>query len=176
MKEENEKLIDEYIAYVMSVSKNLEEIGDIATGNEVTPERLNWALSKYYDTGRGLNDEYQRVKVEKAALELEYEELYSSWFQEAKESLMAENEGKTAKPALKEIEQRLKVDHKEEYFEWQRTLIKAEMKCDNYIRMRELLNKYDSILTTLAMGLRSELRSLNIENRANARAKFAPIR
>ena len=63
-----------------------------------------------------------------------------------------------------------------DYFAWQRKLVQAEMKCDHYIRMRETLNKFDNVLTNLAVNLRSELRALNIEDRANARQKFAPIR
>lgn len=176
MTEENEKLIDEYIAFVQSTSKKYEQIGELASGNEVTPNKVNYALSMYYDTCRMLNDEYQRVKVEKTALELEYEELYAAWFQEAKEQLMAETSTRSAKPALKEIEQQLKVTHKMDYFAWQRKLAQAEMKCDHYIRMRETLNKFDNVLTNLAVNLRSELRALNIEDRANARQKFAPIR
>ena len=73
MTEENEKLIDEYIAFVQSTSKKYEQIGELASGNEVTPNKVNYALSMYYDTCRMLNDEYQRVKIEKTALELEYE-------------------------------------------------------------------------------------------------------
>jgi len=176
MTKENEALIDEYIAFVQSTSKKYEQIGEIATGNEVTPGRVNYALSMYYDTCRMLNEEYQRVKVEKAALELEYEDLYAQWFHEAKELLMAENTGKSTKPALKEIEQQVKVTHKMDYFAWQRKLLQAEMKCDHYIRMRETLNKFDNVLTNLAVNLRSELRALNIEDRANARQKYAPIR
>lgn len=176
MTKENEVLIDEYIAFVQSTSKKYEQIGEIATGNEVTPGRVNYALSMYYDTCRMLNEEYQRVKVEKAALELEYEDLYAQWFQQAKELLMAENTGKSAKPALKEIEQQVKVTHRMDYFAWQRKLLQAEMKCDHYIRMRETLNKFDNVLTNLAVNLRSELRALNIEDRANARQKYAPIR
>lgn len=176
MTEENEKLIDEYITFVQSTSKKFESIGELATGNEVTPERVHYAMSMYYDTCRMLNEEYQRVKVEKTALELEYEDLYANWFQEAKEQLMAETSSRSAKPALKEIEQQLKITHKMDYFAWQRKLVQAEMKCDHYIRMRETLNKFDNILTNLAVGLRSELRALNIEDRANARQKFTPIR
>ena len=176
MTEENEKLIDEYIAFVQSTSKKFESIGELATGNEVTPERVHYAMSMYYDTCRMLNEEYQRVKVEKTALELEYEDLYANWSQEAKEQLMADTSTRSATPALKEIEQQLKITHKMDYFAWQRKLIQAEMKCDHYIRMRETLNKFDNILTNLAVGLRSELRALNIEDRANARQKFTPIR
>ena len=45
MTEENEKLIDEYIAFVQSTSKKFESIGELATGNEVTPERVHYAMS-----------------------------------------------------------------------------------------------------------------------------------
>lgn len=173
---ENEKLVDEYIAFVAETSSKFEKIGDLSVNNEITPEKVNYALSLYYDVCLMLNSEYQRLKIEKTALELEYEELYAQWFSESKQILLEENSSKSAKPALKEIEQQLKVMHKNDYFVWQRKLLSAEMKCEHYIRMREILNKFDSILTNLAVNLRSELRALNIEGRANARQKFMPIR
>ena len=176
MQESNERLVDDYVAFVTRTSKKYERIGDIATGNEITPDKVNYALSMYYDVCRMLNEEYQRVKVEKTALEIEYDEIYAGWFQEAKTLLVQENASKSTKPSLKEIEQQVKSSHHIEYYEWQRTLAQAEMKCEHYIRMRETLNKFDSILTNLAVNLRSELRALNIEDRANARQKYTPIR
>jgi hypothetical protein len=50
-------------------------------------------------------------------------------------------------------------------------MIAAEAKCEFFIRLRETLNKYDSILVGLAASMRSELRALNIEDRAEGTAQ-----
>ena len=169
-----QNLVDEYVEFVMKSMKDFEKIGNLIQGSEIPPARVNYALSMYYDTCLALNTEYQRWKIQKLNAELEYDAIYADWFAEAKAILVAENSSKSAKPALKEIEQQVKTDHKEEYYSWQRKLTSLEAKCDFYIRLREILNKYDNVLTNLAMSLRSELRALNIESRANVRNQFSP--
>jgi hypothetical protein len=67
---------------------------------------------------------------------------------------------------LKEIEQQIISEHRIDYFTWKKQLASADAKCDFFIRLRETLNKYDGILTGLAASMRSELRALNIEDRA----------
>ena len=170
------KAIQEYIDFVQSCIKRFSDIGDLVRNEEVTPSKVNYALAHYYDTCLALNSEYQRYKIKRVYLELEYDALYSDWFAEAKQQLKEENASKSAKPALKEIEQLIKVSHREEYYLWQKKLADAEAKCDFFLRMRETLNKFDNILTNLATSLRSELRALGIENRANARQQFNPVR
>ena len=100
-----------------------------------------------------------------------HEAKYAEWFQEAKASLYSVNEEKKAKPALKEIEQQIIATHRLDYFVWKRRLASAEAKCEFFIRLRETLNKYDGILTGLASSMRSELRALNIEDRAESTAQ-----
>lgn len=172
----NEKSIQDYIEFVQGCIQRFSSIGDLVQDNEVTPSKVNYALAHYYDTCLALNGEYQRYKIKRVHLELEYDALYADWFAEAKQQLKEENASKSAKPALKEIEQLIKVSHREEYYLWQKRLADAEAKCDFMLRMRETLNKFDNILTNIATSLRSELRALGIENRANARQQFNPKR
>jgi hypothetical protein len=127
-------------------------------------------MANYYNVCISLNQEYQRYKIEKVDLEIEYEAKYAEWFQEAKTSLYSANEQKKAKPALKEIEQQIIATHRLDYFIWKKRLAGAEAKCDFFIRLRETLNKYDGILTGLAASMRSELRALGIEDRAENRS------
>ncbi|MGL5913509.1 MAG: hypothetical protein ACRCZB_05035 [Bacteroidales bacterium] len=176
MKKETDKMIEEYIEFVQKSIKKFSDIGDLVRGEEVPSDKVFKALASYYHICTTLNSEYQRIKIEKVGAELEYDDIYSEWFQEAKAELVAENTRTTAKPALKEIEQLIKHKHRNDYNLWKIKLASLESKCDFYIRMRETLHRYDSILTNLAVSLRSELRALNIEDRANAREKFAPIR
>jgi hypothetical protein len=166
--EKESDFIEEYIKFVTEEIKKFESIGDLIRMNEVPVDKVFKALANYYNVCLALNLEYQRAKVAKSDIEIEYEALYSEWFQEAKSSLYFANEEKKAKPALKEIEQQIIASHKLDYFVWKKRLSNAELKCDFFVRLRETLNKYDGILTGLAASMRSELRTLSIEDRAES--------
>jgi hypothetical protein len=158
--------IEDYVKFISENIKKFESIGDLIRLNEVPVDKVFKALANYYNVCLALHAEYQRLKIEKLDIEIEYEAKYAEWFQEAKASLYYANEEKKAKPALKEIEQQIIASHKLDYFVQKRRLAAAEAKCEFFIRLRETLNKYDGILTGLAASMRSELRALSIENRA----------
>jgi hypothetical protein len=159
-------LVEEYVQFVSESLKKFESVGDLIRMNEVPADKVFKAMANYYNVCLALNAEYQRAKVTKLDIEIEYEAKYAEWFQEAKAALYLANEEKRAKPALKEIEQQIISTHKLDYFVWKKRLAVADAKCDFFIRLRETLNKYDGILTGLASSMRSELRALNIEERA----------
>jgi hypothetical protein len=166
-----ENIVEDYILFVQENIVKFEGIGQLIRQDEVAIDKVFKAMANYYNICLSLNQEYQRLKIERVSLEIEYEAQYADWFQEAKAALYSVNEEKKAKPALKEIEQRIIASHKLDYFVWKRRLAIAEVKCDFFIRLRETLNKYDGILTGLAASMRSELRALNIEDRAENRAE-----
>jgi hypothetical protein len=158
--------VENYIQFVSDEIKKFESIGDLVRMNEIPIDKVFKAMANYYNVCLALNAEYQRAKITKLDIEIEYESKYAEWFQEAKAALYSVNEEKKAKPALKEIEQRIIASHRLDYFIWKRRLASAEAKCEFFIRLRETLNKYDGILTGLAASMRSELRALSIEDRA----------
>jgi hypothetical protein len=164
--ERTSDFIGDYIKFVTDNLSKFESIGDLIRLNEIPIDKIFKAMANYYNVCLALHAEYQRSKIEKLDFEIEYEAKYAEWFQEAKASLYHANEEKRAKPALKEIEQQIISTHKLDYFVWKRRIASAEAKCDFFIRLRETLNKYDGILTGLASSMRSELRALNIEDRA----------
>jgi hypothetical protein len=166
-----ENTVEEYVKFVAETIERFKNIGDLVRRDEVVSDKLFKALANYYNVCLALNSEYQRSKVEKLDIEIEYEARYADWFQEAKAFMYSATEDKKAKPALKEIEQQIIASHKIDYFIWKRRLAIADAKCDFFIRLREILNKYDGILTGLAASMRAELRSLNIEDRAEDRAE-----
>jgi hypothetical protein len=165
-----ENIVKDYVLFVQENVAKFKDIGQLIRQDEVAIDKVFKAMANYYNVCISLNQEYQRLKIEKVDLEIEYEAKYSEWFCEAKTSLYSANEEKKAKPALKEIEQQIISAHKLDYFVWKRRLASADAKCDFFIRMRETLNKYDGILTGLAASMRAELRSLNIEDRAENKA------
>jgi hypothetical protein len=166
-----ENMVEDYILFVQENISKFKDIGQLVRQNEVAIDKVFKAMANYYNVCISLNQEYQRLKIEKVNLEIEYEAVYADWFHEAKLALYSATEDKKAKPALKEIEQRIISAHRLDYFIWKKRLAGAEAKCDFFIRLRETLNKYDGILIGLAASMRSELRALNIEERAENNAE-----
>lgn len=169
--EESQAFIEDYIKFVSDNIAKFESIGDLVRMNEVPMDKVYKALANYYNVCLALNSLYQREKIAKADAEIEWDAVYASWFQEAKSTLYEQNAEKKAKPALKEIEQQIIAAHRDEYFQWRRKIAAAEARCDFFVRMRETLYKYDGILTAIASSMRSEMRALNIENRAEDRTQ-----
>jgi len=169
--EQQSEFVEDYVKFVSKEIKKFEAIGDLIRLKEVPIDKVFKALANYYNVCLALHAEYQRAKISKLDIEIEYEAKYADWFQEAKSSLYYANEEKKAKPALKEIEQQIIASHKLDYFVWKRQLATAESKCEFFIRLRETLNKYDGILVGLAASMRSELRALSIEDRAENTSK-----
>jgi hypothetical protein len=166
-----ESIVEDYVLFVQENIVKFKDIGQLIRQDEVALDKVFKAMANYYNVCISLNQEYQRFKIEKVDLEIEYEAKYAEWFQEAKTALYSVNEEKKAKPALKEIEQQIIAMHRFDYFVWKKRLASAEAKCDFFIRLRETLNKYDGILTGLAASMRSELRALSIQDRAEDRAE-----
>jgi hypothetical protein len=166
-----ENIVEDYIVFVQENVAKFKDIGQLIRQNDVAIDKVFKAMANYYNVSLSLNQEYQRLKIEKLNLEIEYEAVYSEWFQEAKTTLYSVNEEKKAKPALKEIEQQIISAHRTDYFIWKKRIAVAEAKCDFFIRLRDTLNKYDGILVGLAASMRSELRALSIEERAENKAE-----
>jgi len=169
--EASSQFVEDYIKFVTEELSKFESIGDLIRMGEVPIDKVYKAMANYYNVCLALSAEYQHAKIEKLDVEIEYEAKYAEWFQEAKSSLYLDNVEKKAKPALKEIEQQIIAVHKVDYFVWKRKLANAEAKCEFFTRLRETLNKYDGILVGLATSMRSELRALSIENRAENTAQ-----
>ena len=162
-----EQLEESYLEFVERQIQEFKALGDLTEGDEIPIYKVHYSMSQYYDIALMLNSLYQREKIRLKDLELAYEAWYSDRFTEAKAAVRAENEGKNAKPALKEYEMHIKDAHREDYFRWQRRIIDAECKVDFFLRMRETLNKFDNILCNLAQSMRTELRALSLTDRAN---------
>lgn len=169
--------VTDYIEYVQETINKFSSIGDLVQNDEISPNRLNKALGQFYDISLSLNAEYQRQKIQHAELETDYQIWYDNAFTEAKKIVLEENESsKSAKPAMKEYEVKMRTVFKSEWREWNLALKKSEAKTQFLLRLRETLNKYDNILTTIAYNMRSEMKALSIEDRSNAHPEQASSR
>jgi len=162
-------LAEEYLEYVQDTIKKFSKIGDLIQNDEISPIQLNRALAQYYDISLMLNAEYQRQKIEHAYLETEYQIWYDEHFELAKNMVREEySESKSIKPSVKEYETTLRRHFKTEWRDWDLRMKQSEAKVQFLLRLRETLNKYDNILTAISYNMRSEMKSLSIEDRSNA--------
>lgn len=165
--------LQEYIDFVQDVVSKYQEIGDLVNQDEISPAKLNRALSMYYNVSLGLNSEYQRAKKEKTDLELEFQVWEDEHFEKAKKTVQSDYEGTKIKPSVTEYQTRMRTMFKDEYIEWKTAINDAESKVRFYLRLFTALDKYDSILTTISYNMRSEMKALSIEERSNKDPDYA---
>lgn len=178
MEKITEQATQNYIEYVQSTIQEFQNIGNLLSDDqtEISPQRLNIALSQFYNISLSLNAEYQRQKMNHEALDTEYQVWYDEKFYRAKEKVISEySEGaRSIKPSVKEFESTLRRDNKEEWKAWNLAVKESEAKTRFLLRLMETLNKYDSILTTISYNMRSEMRALSIEDRSNKNPENVP--
>lgn len=170
-------MIDDYISFVQETIQKYSDVGDLIRGDQVHPQELNRALALYFNANLSLNAEYQRAKAEQLDLELQFEEWWDTKFEEARDQILKEyEESRSIKPAVKEFESRARNANREAYTSWKRKLAAAENKTRFLLRLLDLFKKYDNILTTISQNMRSELRSLSLEDRMNKDPKENKVR
>lgn len=174
---ETSKLVENYIDYVQKTIQEFSEVGELIINNEISPLKLNNSLAKFYSISLALNAEYQRQKINHSILETEYQLWYDEKFIESKRKVISEYENsRSIKPSVKEFEIELRRSYRDEWRDWDLLLKESEAKTQFLLRLRETLNKYDNILTTISNNMRSEMRSLSIESRSNKNLDNVPLR
>lgn len=165
----NEK-VNSYIEFVNDMIEKYKKIGELIDpdSNTVTPERINSALSLYYNVNLALCAEYQRAKIQYEAMSIDFQNWKDKNFEEAKATVLAEYEDKKIKPSVTEFETRARTLHEAEYSLRTMELQEAESRMRFLLRMLDTLNKFDSILTAISYNMRSELKALSLDDRMNA--------
>ena len=166
----NEK-VNNYIEFVNDMIDKYKKIGELIDTNTqtVTPERINSALSLYYNVSLALIAEYQRAKINYEAMSIDFQNWKDRNFEEAKATVLAEYENNTKiKPSVTEFETRARTLHEAEYSLKSMELNEAESRMRFLLRMLDTLNKFDSILTAISYNMRSELKALSLDERMNA--------
>lgn len=174
----NEKLtekVDSYIVFVNDMIDKYKKIGELidTDSQTVTPEKINSALSLYYNVSLALIAEYQRAKITYEAMSIDFQNWKDRNFEEAKATVLAGYEDKKIKPSVTEFETRARTLHEEEYAYRTMELQEAESRMRFLLRMLDTLNKYDSILTAISYNMRSELKALSLDDRMNASVEGA---
>ena len=158
-----------YIIFVENTMAEYKETMQLAKDDHLTPSRLNTALANYMVTGDKLLGMYAVAKAERLAVETNFEEWHDDKFMGVKQKVQAQldKDGKTSKPAVKELETQVRVENKIEYYALKRQTELAIFKERYFLRLVERFNRYDHILVALSNNMRQEMRTLNLENRMN---------
>ena len=167
----DEGRVKEYMDFLQSIQEKVKSVGNLVSGNEeVTPFAVNRALALYYNTNLELIRVYEEQKVRHLDIQNDFEQWYDEKFEECRDEIinMYENVGgKSVKPAAKEYDTRVKTKYSAEYNRRKKALDVAESRVNYLRKLFEILKRYDTILTTISYNMRSELKSLSIEKRAN---------
>lgn len=166
----NTDYIESYIQFVEKMIGEYKKIGNLVDDqtNEITSERINTALSLYYNITLALNAEYQRQKINYESESIDFKIWEDEKFEVAKQEVLDEYFDTKIKPSVKEFETRLRTKFKSEWKDRTLSLTAADARVRFLLRMMDTLQRYDSILTTISYNMRSELRSLSLDGRMNA--------
>jgi len=157
---------DFYIEYVTKAITKFGRTSKLINNNQISPESLNRALGEYLEVNLALLAEYQRAKLTEAQISDDYQQWYDSAFINTKAKLNSDV-NRSTKIAVKEYEIQLRHDYNKEYYEWSAKIKESQLKVRFILRIVDLYKKYDNILTTLSSNMRSEIRTLTIEDRMN---------
>ena len=159
--------VDTYISYVNGIIRKYKKLRSVVNeAGEVSPLEVNSALAAYSEVFDGLIAEYQRTKAVHRNLDTQYTLWSDTAFQEAKVQVIAGyKELKSVKPSVKEFEVQMRVNHAEEWADWQTKLQDAEAKERFILRMLNHVSSFDKILTTLSSNMRAEMMTFTLDSR-----------
>ncbi len=167
---ELEKNLTEYVQFIVQEVDKYKKATVLVDqdADEVTPKTINTALSNYGTINLMLIAEYNRKKAELRQVEMDYEEWYDKKFSAIRQEMTSKVESKSIKISVKEIETEVRVQNTQEYKEWQAKIFKAEQQVSFFRRMLEMWKKMDSILINISYNMRSEMKSLSLDDRMNS--------
>lgn len=166
----DEDLMLKYIEYVSDIVNKCKNMGDLVDDvqNAVTPQKLNSALSMYFNVSVWLIAEYQRQKIAFESKKRSFDQWWDQQFEKSKKQVILEYAETKIKPSVTEFETKARTMNNGEYYTYLADLDTAESRMRFLLRMTELMKSYDSILTTISSNMRQEMRTLSIDNRMNA--------
>lgn len=163
--------MQEYIEFIEKHIKYFQEHSSLSEQEEVTPMMVNTTLSYYTNVGVALIGEYTRHKRQLYNITKNYTRWHDKLFYDTRKNMISEFESKTIKIAVKEVENAVKVENEDKYWDWQDKINDLEEKISFFRRLIDQWTKLDSVLNNLSRNMRQEMISLSIENRMNKNDK-----
>lgn len=158
----------EYIDMVSAVVQKYRRYATLTDNEIITPDRLNGALANYGPILFTLTSEYQRKKAELISAQREFDMWWDERFVATRREINTNDIAGTKWLSKQELESETRVRNKEEFREKRSSLDRLERELSLYRQLVEGWKKIDNLLINLSLNMRSELRSLSIEDRANS--------
>lgn len=159
--------IQRYIEFVQSTIEKYRKNVDLIHDDRITPATINEALANYSSILFILTSEYQRKKAEAYETQLDFEAWWDEKFVEKRRALNDVNLPASKWASKQEIESEVRATYSVEYKAWKTVLFELDSKVSFYRQLLENWKKFDSILISLSHNMRSELKALSVEDRAN---------
>jgi hypothetical protein len=159
--------MEQFIQYVENTIAKYNQHSTLVNNNEVSPYLVCLALADYMYVNNMLLAEYQRRKVELCQVQDEFDDWMDDKFYQTRQAMITANAAKTSKIAVKEIDNRVKVENKDDYKAYRNKVREADFKVSFIRRLLESWKKLDSILCTLSSNLRTEMKALSLQDRIN---------
>lgn len=165
-----EQYLEDYVQFVNDhVAKYHEYTELVRDAIEITPEVINTALVNYGKVYDMLIAEYYRKKADLKEVEMGYQEWWDEKFCKVRSDINKYDIAGTKWLSRQEIESEVRNQNRDDYKDWQAKLFKAEQETNFLSRKLEQWKKLDTILINISYNMRSELKSLSLENRMNKR-------
>lgn len=168
----DDKQSSDFLNHANKQIKEYRRLVNLAKDGEVRPADLNAALANYTNILLALIQEYQKAKLAEYRIERQFEQWYDERFAEARAAL-SQDTPPSVQPAVKSIENKIRVDNADTYDEWKTAVAYAEFRTSYAKRLVDSMDKFDRILTTLSQNMRSEMKSLSLDSRMNANPHVA---
>jgi hypothetical protein len=159
--------MNDFIKYVEETIAKYNKHVSLVSNDEISPYMICLALADYMTVNHMLLSEYQRRKVELCGVQDEYDDWMDDKFYTVRSKMIEQNKAKTAKISIKEIDNAVKVEHKNEYKIYRNKIREAEFKVSFIRRLLESWKKLDGILCTISTNLRTEMKALSLQDRMN---------
>jgi hypothetical protein len=150
------EFIDEYKRQVKLVDKH----------DMILPSYLNRAIAEYGSHSATLVSEEARLRGYLKEVKRDFDKWNSRTFMEVRTRLNNESTSKK-QIAVKEIEMAVKTYHADKYYEFTEAMENTELKIDYIHNLASFWKKQDNMLSNLSYNMRSELKSLSVQSRAN---------
>lgn len=160
--------VDSYIEFVQQQIDKFIKHSKLIRYEAISPYDINKALAEYTNINLTLIAEYQRIKMNYAELKDEFQEWWDEIFIKAKSKLNPLSLASGKWSSVKEIEATARYDNREKFREWRGRLRGIEVKIAFYKRLLENWKNHKDILVNIAQNMRTEARTLGVQDQADA--------
>lgn len=162
---------EKYVEYVLDFIEEYKRQTKLIDRHDmILPSFLNRAIGEYGSHSATLTAEYARLAGYLSRTNRQYKQWWDKVFLSARTKLYNERTG-TKTISVKEIESTARVDNESKYEEFNNAIEDTQLKLNFIGDLISFWKKQDNMLNNLSYNMRSELKSLSVQDRANGKTE-----